>query len=136
MEMEKTRLNSVALQLNARKNSRYCPHCDRVVAISTFNKHKKRYTDASSPSGKRRKVELKSEPQPEAKLQFKPQPVPDVQPEPKPIQQVQLEPLALSEVGHGQQSAQEEQQKPQGQPELQPVSMSSEHQVSYSVRNF
>ncbi len=44
---EKESLNSTARQLNARKNSRYCPHCKSVVANSTFYKHSKRYKTIS-----------------------------------------------------------------------------------------
>ena len=64
MASTKDRLNSVALQLNARKNSRYCPHCGEVVAISTYNKHKKRFIDQSGQwiqDSKRRKVNQQSE---------------------------------------------------------------------------
>ncbi len=41
------KLNSVALQLNARKRSTFCPHCEEVVGTSTYNRHKKKFMDSS-----------------------------------------------------------------------------------------
>ena len=44
---EKDSLNTTAKLLNARKNSKYCPHCKSVVANSTYYRHSKRYRSTS-----------------------------------------------------------------------------------------
>ncbi len=62
--IKKGQLNSVALKLNARKNSRYCPHCEDVVSTTTYNKHKKRFISDTGEwikSDKRRKIQTEHE---------------------------------------------------------------------------